>query len=135
MAVNMEGTKPVAAEWLARQWRPMPLAMAADAVPVHRRLSIVNATGVCAQLVGRHQGKSKQPIADLYRRIAQIDGTVEEATHRGKTSGALIRLTSNARDTPGIEARQQTSELARLQVEQVKSTSTDYVFAIAFVRP
>ncbi len=76
-------------------------------------LAVINATGVYAQLVAAHVGErgaavagletrdgalaarievAAHTVADLDRRLGQIDTAIEEAAKRGKTNAALSAI-------------------------------------------
>ena len=78
-------------------------------------LAVINATGVYAQLVAAHVGErgwatsavemqdaalaarvevAAHSVADLDRRLGQIDSTIEEAAKRGRTTTALTAIES-----------------------------------------
>jgi hypothetical protein len=147
MAVAMECTKLVAAAWLARSWRSTPVIWRMTLCVLILGLAVINAAGVYAQLVSAHLGGSRtvqtefevkqaeasgqieisnQSIADLDRRIAQIDNTVEEATRRGKTNGALDLKKEQARERASlVEKRDREAlTLARLKTEAAKLKAT-----------
>ncbi len=56
-------------------------------------LAVINATGVYAQLVAAHVAAKidvqAHTVADLDRRLNQVDLAIEEAAKRGKTNTAL----------------------------------------------
>jgi uncharacterized coiled-coil protein SlyX len=110
MAVAMEAAKLITAGWLARRWRATALIWRAALVAFVFRLAVINAAGVYAQLVAAHVGDrgavtsrleeqtadleakisvQAHTVADLDRRLAQIDAAVEKATEKGRTTAAM----------------------------------------------
>jgi hypothetical protein len=113
MAVAMEGAKLITAGWLARRWRATAVAWRAALVAFVFGLALINAAGVYAQLVAAHVGERGAAqsdieakdaalaarlesqihiVADLDRRLGQIDTTIEEAAKRGRTNAALSAM-------------------------------------------
>jgi hypothetical protein len=110
MAIAMEASKLVTAGWLARRWRTTAWVWRGILVALVFGLAVINAAGVYAQLVAAHVGErgaatsrieaqtadieakidvQAHKVADLDRRLAQIDTTIEEAAKRGRTKTAL----------------------------------------------
>jgi hypothetical protein len=86
-------------------------------------LAVINATGVYAQLVAAHMGDrggvtaaietqdsalaakidvQAHTVADLDRRLGQIDTAIEEAAKRGKTNAALSAMEGQRRSRAGL---------------------------------
>jgi hypothetical protein len=63
-------------------------------------------------------------VADLDRRIAQIDGAVEKATSKGRT-GSAMALADQQRKTGGELVAQRTNEAKTLAGLQVEKASID----------
>jgi hypothetical protein len=118
MAVAMEGSKLVTAGWIAHRWRVTSWIWRLTLVTLVAGLAIINAAGVYAQLVAAHVGErgeaaaavemqdaalaaraevARQGVADLDRRIGQIDLAIEEAARRGRTVTALTAIESQRR--------------------------------------
>jgi hypothetical protein len=113
MAFAMEGAKLVAG-WLAQRWRvTAPFCGALPFAALVAGLAVINATGVYAQLVAAHVGErgpatsaiemqdaalavrvevAAHAVADLDRRLGQIDSTIEEAAKRSRTTTALTAI-------------------------------------------
>jgi hypothetical protein len=110
MSIAMEAAKLITAGWLARRWRATALIWRAALVAFVFGLAVINAAGVYAQLVAAHVGDrgaatsrleeqtadldakisvQAHTVADLDRRLAQIDTAVEKATERGRTTAAM----------------------------------------------
>jgi hypothetical protein len=106
MAVAMEGSKLITAGWLARRWRATALVWRGVLAALVFGLAVINAAGVYAQLVSAHIGErgaatseleakdaalaarievATHNVADLDRRLNQVDTTIEEAAKRGRT--------------------------------------------------
>jgi hypothetical protein len=113
MASAMEGAKLVTAGWLAQRWRVTALVWRLTLAVLVAGLAVINATGVYAQLVAAHVGErglarsaiemqvaalaarlevAAHTVADLDRRLGQIDSTIEEAAKRGRTTTALTAI-------------------------------------------
>src|SRR5258708_16661769 len=107
MAIAMEGAKLVTAGWLARRWRDTAWVWRFVLTVLVAGLAIINAAGVYAQLVAAHVGERgaaqsaietqdaalaarievvAHSVADLDRRLGQIDTVIEEAAKRGRTN-------------------------------------------------
>jgi hypothetical protein len=141
MAVAMEGAKLVTAGWLARRWRATAWVWRAILVALVIGLAVINATGVYAQLVAAHLGErgaatsaietqdaalaaridvQAHAVADLDRRLNQVDVAIEEAAKRGKTNAALsaIETQRKARQALAGERQREASTLADLKAER-----------------
>jgi hypothetical protein len=113
MAVAMEAAKLITAGWLARRWRSTAWVWRGILVALVAGLALINAAGVYAQLVSAHVGErgattsaietqdaalaarievAVHNVADLDRRLNQIDTAIEEAGKRGKTNAALSAI-------------------------------------------
>ena len=110
MAIAMEAAKLITAGWLARRWRATAVVWRAALTAFVFGLAVINAAGVYAQLVAAHVGDrgaatsrieeqtadleakisvQAHTVADLDRRLAQIDAAVEKATEKGRTTAAM----------------------------------------------
>jgi hypothetical protein len=141
MAVAMESAKLVTAGWLARRWSAAAWVWRAVLVVLVAGLAIINATGVYAQLVAAHMGEQgsrratseiqaatldaridvqAHKVADLDRRLGQIDSTIEEAARRGKTRTALAAMDDQgkARRALADERNREAGSLAVLKAER-----------------
>jgi hypothetical protein len=104
-------------------------------------LALINAAGVYAQLVAAHVGErgaaiagletqdaalaartevAAHSVADLDRRLGQIDVAVEEAAKRGKTNAALSAMEAQRRARAGLasERNEAAGTLAALKSER-----------------
>src|SRR5258705_5221558 len=141
MAVAMEAAKLVTAGWLARRWRATALIWRAALVAFVFGLAVINAAGVYAQLVAAHVGDrgaatsaietedaalaakidvQAHKVADLDRRLGQIDSTIEEAAKRGRTNAALSAMDGQrkARGALVDERNREAGTLAALKAER-----------------
>jgi len=141
MAVTMEGAKLVTAGWLARRWNVTSWIWRVTLVALVAGLAIINATGVYAQLVAAHVGErgattsaietqdaalaarievAAHTVADLDRRLGQIDSAIEDATKRGRTSTALSAIDGQRKARAGLadERKREAGTLAALQAER-----------------
>jgi hypothetical protein len=110
MAATMEAGKLSGAAWLSRNWSVMGFGLKSMLTFLLVVLALINAIGVFGQLSAAHlnphvsamtandteaanQGArieaQQRLVADLNRRIAQIDTAIEEATKRGRTTTAM----------------------------------------------
>jgi hypothetical protein len=104
-------------------------------------LAVINATGVYAQLVAAHVGQRGEAtsaietqdaalaaridvqahvVADLDRRLGQIDTAIEEAAKRGKTNAAPSAIESQRRTRAALadERTREAGTLAGLKAER-----------------
>src|SRR6266446_1670871 len=113
MAITMESAKLVTAGWLARRWHVTAWFWRIALISLIAGLAVINAAGVYAQLVAAHVGErgaatsaietqdaalaarievAVHAVADLDRRLGQIDTAIEEAAKRGRTNAALAAM-------------------------------------------
>jgi hypothetical protein len=141
MAVAMESAKLVTAGWLARRWRVTAWVWRGVLVALVTGLAIINATGVYAQLVAAHVGDrgaatsaietqdailaarievAAHTVADLDRRLGQIDSAIEEAAKRGRTTTALTAIEGQrkAREALAGQRQREGVALADLKAER-----------------
>jgi hypothetical protein len=141
MASMMEASKLVAAGWLARRWRLTAWVWRLVLVALIAGLAVINAAGVYAQLVAAHVGDraaaaailetqtanldakinvAAHTVADLDRRLGQIDSAIEEAAKRGKTNTALAAIQGQRQARAGLvdERKREAGTLAALQAER-----------------
>jgi hypothetical protein len=143
MSIAMEAAKLITAGWLARRWRATALIWRAALVAFVFGLAVINAAGVYAQLVSAHVGSRSQAatvietqdaalaaklesqihiVADLDRRLGQIDSTIEEAAKRGRTNAALSAMEAQrkARGALVDERNREAGTLAALKAERAR---------------
>jgi hypothetical protein len=110
MGAALEGGKLVAAAWLRAHWRTAPWSLRAILVAMVGALMAINAVGVFGYLSRAHLDQlaraelgiaeqssdldarltlQAQIVADLDRRIGQIDAAIDEATRRGRATSAM----------------------------------------------
>jgi hypothetical protein len=141
MAVAMEGAKLVTAGWLARRWRSTAWIWRLILVVLVAGLALINAAGVYAQLVAAHMGErgaaqsaietqdatlaarievAAHTVADLDRRLGQIDSAIEEAAKRGRTTTALTAIEGQrkAREALAGQRQREGVALADLKAER-----------------
>jgi hypothetical protein len=142
MAIAMEAAKLITAGWLARRWRTTVWSWRYILVALVAGLAIINAAGVYAQLVSAHVGDrgaatsrleeqtadleakinvQAHTVADLDRRLAQIDAAVEKATEKGRTTAAMKLADDQRKARAGLvdERRREAGiSLAALQAER-----------------
>jgi hypothetical protein len=142
MGAALEAGKLVAAAWLTEHWNSAPPLMRLVLVAIGVLMGL-NAVGVFGFLTRAHlehmmavdlaladriadidarlaiQG---QIVADLDRRIAQIDAAIEQSTRLGRPVGAMTIADQKRRDRADIvaERQHQAQALASLQIEKAK---------------
>lgn len=143
MGVALEAGKLSAVSWLARHRATAPWRLRTALAVLVAVLMALNAIGAYGFLAKAHIGHAVDGdvamasvaaeidanvaihagvVADLDRRIAQIDGAVEKATSKGRTNGAMV-LADQQRRVRADLVTQRTAEaktIASLQVERAK---------------
>jgi hypothetical protein len=141
LGAGIEACKLTAAAWIGHRWRfigwPGRLAL----IALVASAAALNAVGVYGQLVEGHVGPRGQAaagletgdagaaakievaqgrLADIDRRLGQIDGAVEAASRRGaaKTSVSLIRQQQRDRAALAGERERAAKEVADLKAER-----------------
>ena len=143
MGTALEAGKLVGAAWLNENWQSAPYLLRFILVAMIGVLMSLNAVGVFGFLTRAHldhmaavelvladktadtearlaiQG---QTVADLDRRIAQIDTAIEESTRLGRPVGAMTIADQKRRDRADIVAARQreTQALASLQIDKAR---------------
>ena len=143
MGAALEAGKLVAAAWLTEHWNSAPPLLRLVLVAMVGVLMGLNAVGVFGFLTRAHldhmatvdlvladrtadtearlaiQG---QTVADLDRRITQIDAAVEASTRLGRPVGAMTIADQKRRERADIVAERQREgqALASLQIEKAK---------------
>jgi hypothetical protein len=143
MAIAMEIAKLVTVGFLARHWRRIDRLWRIVLLVLVAGLEVINAAGVYSQLVAAHFSHrvatissveiqtattgamievQSNTIADIDRRLNQIDAAVEEATKRGKTNGAIemIGTQRKARADLMAERRHEADILTKLKIDQAE---------------
>jgi hypothetical protein len=144
MGAALEAGKLVAAAWLTENWRSAPSLLCLILVTMIGVLMSLNAIGVFGFLTRAHLDHmvaldlaladrtadtearlaiQVQSVADLDRRIAQIDAAIEESTRLGRPIGAMALADQKRRDRAEIVAARQyeAQALANLRVEKAKA--------------
>jgi hypothetical protein len=139
MGVVMETAKLITVAFLAHQWRHLGWLSRFVLITLVTGLASINAAGVYSQLVAAHFGDRSatsavetevaalaaktelqtQTIADLDRRVAQIDGVIAEMVKRGRTSGALDAINTQRKQREALvgQRRHEAETLASLKSE------------------
>lgn len=143
MGTALEAGKLVGAAWLNENWHSAPYLLRLILVAMIGVLMGLNAVGVFGFLTRAHldhmaavelvladktadtEGRlalQGQTVADLDRRIAQIDAAIEESTRLGRPVGAMMIADQKRRDRVDIVAarRREAQALASLQIEKAK---------------
>ena len=143
MGAALEAGKLVTAAWLMEHWNSAPSLLRLALVLMIGVLMSLNAIGVFGFLTRAHldhmasvdlaladrtadiearlaiQGRT---VADLDRRIAQIDAAIEESTRLGRPVGAMTIADQKRREHAGIavERQRESQALASLQIEKAR---------------
>jgi hypothetical protein len=143
MGAALEAGKLVAAAWLTEHWNSAPTLLRLVLVTMICVLMGLNAIGVFGFLTRAHLEHmmtvdlaladrtadidarlaiQSQTVADLDRRIAQIDAAIEQSTRLGRPVGAMTIADQKRRDRADIvaERQHQAQALASLQIEKAK---------------
>jgi hypothetical protein len=146
LTAMMETAKLVTAGWLASRWRTTAWIWRFALIAFVSGLALINATGVYAQLVSAHVGErgataagletqdaalaarievATHAVADLDRRLSQIDAAVEEAARRGRTNTALSAIEGQKKARAGLvdERKREAGTLAALKSERAALTA------------
>ena len=141
LAATMEAGKLVIAGWLAAHWRSAGWKMRSVLIVLVAGLALINAAGVFGKLVEAHVSVAASArssvaerietldarvtaqsatIADLDRRVAQIDNAVDESTRRGRVTGAMTIATQLRATRDGLDTQRQaaTATLVGLQTQR-----------------
>jgi hypothetical protein len=146
LGCGVEFAKVVMCGWVGENYREEPLPISVvlcafiigcaslNAISVHSLLmnahfasrgeitaSIETRNAEASGRIEVQQGK----IADIDKRLAQIDGAVAEATKRGKTKGAMSLAEDQRKQRAALskEREQATQELANLKTQRVQTTA------------
>jgi hypothetical protein len=137
----MESAKLVTAGWLARRWQTTVWVWRFVLMAFVAGLAVINAAGVYAQLVATHVGDrgaaafvvetqeaalaaridlASHNVADMDRRLNQVNTAVEEAARRGKTNAALSAIEGQRKARAALveERKREAGTLAALQAER-----------------
>jgi hypothetical protein len=141
LAATMEAGKLVIAGWLAAHWGRVGWRMRSVLAALVAGLALINAAGVYGRLVEAHVGVAawarssvaeriealdarvaaqSAAVADLDRRVAQIDNAVDESTRQGRATRALSLATQQRGTRDGLDAQRQaaTATLVGLQAQR-----------------
>jgi uncharacterized coiled-coil protein SlyX len=141
LAATMEAGKLVIAGWLAAHWGRVGWSMRSVLAALVAGLALINAAGVYGRLVEAHVGVAASArssvaeriealdarvaaqsaaVADLDRRVAQIDNAVDESTRQGRATRALSLATQQRGTRDGLDAQRQaaTATLVGLQAQR-----------------
>jgi len=140
MGLTMEAAKLVTVAFLAHQWRLIGHLSRAVLVTLVGGLAAINAAGVYSQLVAAHLGDratatstveteasalaartevQAQTVADIDRRVGQIDAVIAEMVKRGRTAGALEAIGAQRKTREALvgQRRLEAEALATLKSE------------------
>jgi hypothetical protein len=138
LAGTMEGAKLVLAGFLAHEWPELGVLLRLVLVALTVGLAGINGAGIFGRLAEAHVGVAaasasavderlgsldarisaqRAAVVDFERRVAQVDGAVEEATRRGRTGGAMALATSLAKQRGELAAGRQREAKALADLE------------------
>lgn len=139
LAIAMEAGKVVTAAVLGNRWPTSPWLWRIILMALIAGLALVNAAGVASQLVAAHVGErgrvqstlagqdeslatqiATHAVADLDRRLSQIDTAIEEAARRGRTKAALTAIEGQRKARAALvdERKREADALTALQTER-----------------
>jgi hypothetical protein len=142
MGAALEGGKLVAAAWLRAHWRTAPRSLRAILVVMVVALMAINAVGVFGYLSRAHLDQlaraelgiaeqasdldarlalQVQIVADLDRRIGQIDAAIDEATRRGRATSAMAIADHQQRARSELAAARQREARALAELNGQKA--------------
>jgi hypothetical protein len=142
LGVAIEGSKITTSAWLGRHWHDAAWVSRVALIAFTAMCAMLNAASVYSQLVQAHVGArgvleastetrnaeaagrievAQDKVADLDRRLRQIDDTISEASRRGRTREALrsIDQQRQARAALAGERQRAAQELASLKTTRV----------------
>jgi hypothetical protein len=143
LSATMEASKLVIAAWLAAHWRPVGWKMRSVLVALVAGLALINACGVFGKLVEAHVSVAASArssvgerietldarltaqsavVADLDRRITQIDQAVDEATRLGRASRAITIATQQRVTRDGLDTQRQAATAALVGLQTQRAT-------------
>jgi hypothetical protein len=145
MTATMEAGKLTGAAWLSRYWSVMAISLRLVLCMLIVVLALINAVGVFGQLSAAHlnphvsamtandteaanQGAKieaqQRLLADLNRRISQIDSAIEEATKRGRSTSAMDLAQGQRRNRAELveQRAKEESTLIELRTAQARIT-------------
>jgi len=145
MSAVMEGGKLTGAAWLSRNWRVMGWFLRSTLTLLVAILAMINAVGVFGQLSAAHLSPhitaiaaneeeaaasrakidaQSHVIADLNRRIAQIDSAIEEATKRGRSVSAMDLSRDQRKYREALVNERSTAETALIELKTTQARIT-----------
>jgi hypothetical protein len=145
MASTMEAGKLAGAAWLSRNWLGMPFVLRMVLAGLVVILACINAVGVFGQLSAAHLNPSvsavnateteaasqsakieaqQRVVADLNRRIAQIDSAIEEATKRGHSVSAMEMARDQRRNRADLVQQRAKEDETLVEMRTVQARIT-----------
>ena len=144
-AASMEAAKLVIAGWLAANWSIARWRLRTVLVALLTGLALINAAGVFGKLVEAHvavaatarAGVSERmevvdarltpqlaTLADLDRRISQIDAAVDESTRRGRMVGAMNLADQQRKTRDALVTTRQAAAAALIETRAQRAALT-----------
>jgi hypothetical protein len=145
LAGSMEAAKLIIAGWLASHWSDAGWKLRTVLVALLTGLALINAVGVFGKLVEAHvavaatarAGVSERievvdarltpqqaTVADLDRRISQIDAAVDESTRRGRMVGAMNLADQQRKTRDALVATRQAAAAAVTDIRAQRAALT-----------
>jgi hypothetical protein len=143
VAAVMEGAKLMGAAWLSRNWQVMGWFLRSTLTLIVAILAMIN--GVFGQLSAAHLSPhitaiaaneeeaaasrakidaQSHVIADLNRRIAQIDSAIEEATKRGRSVSAMDLSRDQRKYREALVNERSTAETTLIELKTTQARIT-----------
>jgi hypothetical protein len=141
-AASMEAAKLIIAGWLAANWSVARWKLRTVLVALVAGLALINAAGVFGKLVEAHVTvaaiarssvsermavvdarltSQMATLADLDKRISQIDAAVDESTRRGRMVGAM-NLAERQRSTrDGLSAQREAGRATLIETQKQRA--------------
>jgi hypothetical protein len=146
LGISLEGAKIITAAWLGARWADVGWLARVSLIGFTAATGVLNATGVYSQLVAAHIGPkgmtaagletqdagaaakieaAQGKVADIDRRLALIDATVEGAARRGnaRTATRTMDEQRKARSALAGERERAMAELAGLKTERASGSA------------
>ena len=145
MTATMEAGKLAGAAWLSRNWSVMALGLRTVLSALVVILACINAVGVFGQLSAAHLNPhvsaitaneteaanqnakidaQQRLLADLTRRISQIDSAIEEATKRGRSSSAMDLAKEQRRNRADLVQQRSKEEAGLIELRTAQARTT-----------
>jgi hypothetical protein len=146
LGISLEGAKIITAAWLGARWADVGWLARVSLIGFTAATGVLNATGVYSQLVAAHIGPkgmtaagletqdagaaakieaAQGRVADIDRRLALIDATVEGAARRGNARTAANAMAQQRQARAGLaqERERAMADVTSLKTERASGTA------------